>query len=184
MKSIAFSLAAAATLLLVPLGCGDTATVVVEPLYVVNWAPTQGSLCVDPDATLYVTFSDDIDVATLQNGVTLRDASGEVAGVIDYSKQTFTASYAPTAAMAFDALYTLTLAPSLRGARLGDLGVALTSSFRTVARQGCSPGIECQLPSDCADGEICSNIGTCIAECVTDLDCQQGTCVDGSCVVN
>jgi hypothetical protein len=55
----------------------------------------------------------------------------------------------------------------------------------TIARSGCTPGVECSLPSDCPDPQqICSNVGLCIDECVTDRDCYRGTCADGSCIAD
>lgn len=163
--------------------CVDPTSVVIEPLRVINWSPASGAFCVDINAAVSATFSDDLEADSLSaESFYMRDADGNVDTTVTYDAATFTARLQPAAALAFDTLYTVVAAQGIRGRDQGGLAVELDASFQTVARYGCTPGVECVLPSDCPGEQICANIGICIDECVTDKDCFRGTCDAGTCV--
>ena len=163
--------------------CTSPTSIVVEPLRVINWAPVSGAFCVDVGTTVSATFSDDLDPSTLTNeAFLLKSAHGHPAASGRHDKSTFTAKLRPNTPLSFDTLYTAVVASGVRGTQQGRLAVDLDASFTTVARSGCRPGVQCQRPSDCPGTQICSNIGTCIDECVTDKDCYRGHCSTGTCV--
>ncbi len=162
--------------------CVQPATMVVEPLRVINWFPDHGAICTSVGVTLKATFSHDVDPETLTaDSLHLQDSNGRVAASIDYDRATFTAHLLPAAALAYDRLHTIVATTEIRAVERGNLPVELTASFTTVSRSGCTPGVECQLPSDCPAPQICANIGVCIDECVTDRDCYYGSCNAGTC---
>jgi hypothetical protein len=163
--------------------CGAPTSVVIEPLRVINWAPSSGAFCVDVNTSIRATFSDDIVAASLSDTTfALRDADGAVTATVQYDQASFTISLKPSAPLRFDRLYTVVAGKGLRGQEDGALPVDLDSSFQTVARSGCTPGVQCHLPSDCPGTQICANIGVCTVQCVTDKDCYQAKCVTGTCV--
>ena len=163
--------------------CVDPTSVVIEPLRVINWSPASGAFCVDVNASISATFSDDLVAESVSaDSFYLRSADGAVAAAVTYDSATFTAVLQPSGPLLFDTLYTVVAAESIRGQAQGRLSVDLDASFQTVARYGCTPGVECVLPSDCPGEQICANIGVCIDECVTDKDCFRGRCELGSCV--
>jgi len=163
--------------------CVDPPGLVVQPLRVINWLPAGGAICVGVNTTVRATFSDDIVTGSLdEESFQLLSPDGAVPGSVGYDKQTYTASFTPTDALGFGRLHTVALSTAIRGADQGALAVELSSSFVTVERQGCTPGVQCSLPSECDATQICSNIGLCIDECVTDKDCSGGTCVSAACV--
>jgi hypothetical protein len=158
-------------------GCVDPTAVVIEPLRVINWSPTSGAFCVDVNARISATFSDVLDTATLTaDTFYLLSADGRVDATVSYDLAALTAELEPTESLRFDTLYTVVAAQGIRSQEQGGLSVDLDASFQTVARNGCTPGVECVLPSECPDNQICANIGICIDECVTDKDCFRGTC--------
>ncbi len=76
--------------------CGDTPTIVIEPLQVVSWTPNRGAPCVEAAATDFlasVTFSDDIESESLTaETLYVRPDGGDgVGGLIGYDKATQTA---------------------------------------------------------------------------------------------
>jgi hypothetical protein len=162
--------------------CSQPASVLIEPLRVLNWAPSPGAICVDVDVAVHATFSTDIDPASLTvDTFVLRNAAGPVAGALDYDPNTFTATFAPTSQLEYAALHTVVV-ENVASAEQGTLPIKLEASFQTIKRTGCTPDVECALDSDCAGTEICANIGICTPQCVTDNDCYEGTCaVDGTC---
>ena len=164
--------------------CGEPPSVVVQPLRIVNWSPGSGAVCVDPGTRILVTFSDDIllDTLTAEN-FQLLDSGGGVGGTIGYDKPTFTASLAPATTLDWARLYTVTVKRAVSSSEQGTLPVDVSSSFMTVARVGCTPGPQCQLPSDCPENQLCSSVGVCIEECVTSRDCPGGgACSAGKCL--
>ena len=163
--------------------CVEPPTVVVQPLRVINWAPASGAICVDPNAEVLVTFSDDLALDSLNaESLFVASSDGPLAATQGYDKPTFTARLTLAAPLDFGRLYTITARRAIEGGEQGPLPVDLSSSFQTVRRTGCTPGPECQLASDCATGQLCSSIGTCIDECVTERDCPGNVaCVAGTC---
>lgn len=163
--------------------CVEPPTVVVQPLRVINWAPASGTVCVDVAAEVYVTFSDDILTETLTDeSLVLLAAAGPISATQTYDKTSFTARLSPATALDYGTVYTVRATTDVAGGDQGPLPVELESSFQTVGRNGCAPGAECQLASDCPGTEVCSSIGVCIAQCVTNRDCPTGTaCASGSC---
>lgn len=163
--------------------CGQATSVVVQPLRVINWVPSGGAVCVDPNTRVLVTFSDDLVAASVTaQSLYLASSDGPIAGAPQYDKLTQTVRLAPPASLDFGRLYTIVLTTALEGAHEGTLPVQLESSFATVQRTGCAPGPECQHPSDCPGTQLCSSIGTCIDACVTDRDCPTGqACTAGAC---
>jgi len=164
--------------------CGEATSVVVQPLRVINWAPSSGAVCVDPGTRILVTFSDDLVATSVTpQSLYLASSSGRLdLGAPQYDKLTQTARLQPTTALDFGRLYTIVVTTAVKGARDGALPVQLESSFETIQRIGCAPGPECQHPSDCPGTQLCSSIGTCIDACVTDRDCPTGqSCAAGAC---
>jgi hypothetical protein len=175
--------ALAVTVLMV--GCADPASIVIEPLRVINWSPAGGGFCVDIGATVSATFSDDLTDASLSDAnFYLQGAAGDVPATLEYDKLTYTIRLKPTDPLAFDALFTAIATSGITGREQGRLAVQIDASFTTIKRNGCTPGVECSLPSDCPGTQICANIGVCRDECVTDKDCYHGTCAAGACVPN
>ncbi len=166
-------------------GCISPTSIVIEPLWVINWSPAAGSFCIPTDATIFATFSDQVEVDSLtEDSFFLLDSAGNVPAAAAYDEPNFTATLAPTDALAFSTLYTIVAAIGIRSARRGHLPVELSASFQTLARGGCIPVDDqrCSLPSDCPGTQICANIGICIDECVTSRDCFRGTCTSGACI--
>jgi hypothetical protein len=122
-------------------GCVEPPTVVVQPLRVINWSPASGSICIDPNATVHVTFSDDLVTTTVtSSAVQLLDAGDTaVAGELDYDSQTFTVSFVPAAALAYGSEYSVAVSESVEGTLQGALLVELRSTFTTIASGGCVP---------------------------------------------
>ncbi|MBI5509651.1 MAG: Ig-like domain-containing protein [Deltaproteobacteria bacterium] len=184
MQTHLFSRAMFVLLLATP-ACADPTSIVVEPLRVINWSPAGGAFCVDVRATVSATFSDDITADSLSaDSFYLTAAAGKVAGALEYDKATFTVRLTPDQPLDFDMLYTVVAGSGLRGVDDGRLAVDLEASFMTIARNGCTPGVECTRPSDCPGSQICANVGVCVDECVTDKDCYRGTCQAAACVPN
>jgi len=164
-------------------GAGDFASgdaIVPEPLGILQWSPTPGAVCVSVDATIQAVFSSDVDDSTLtEDSFYLQDDLGQAITVDrPYNTVSFTGTLIPDQPLAFDALYTATATTAVGGSgNVGALSTVFSTTFRTVPRQGCANNVECLLPSDCPSPQICSRIGTCINECLDDLDCfGGGTC--------
>jgi hypothetical protein len=167
--------------------CAAPPTFLLEPLRVLNWVPAAGATCVAVDTPVLVTFSHELDATSVDaNAVALWSPKGAEDSTIAYDATTFTVRLTPKAPLAYDTLHTVRLGAGLRGASTeqGALGVDLEASFKTLGQGGCLPDVACFLRSDCESGQICSNIGVCVAECVTDVDCQEARCVAGGCVAN
>lgn len=169
--------------------CTNPTSIIIEPLRVINWSPASGSFCIETDVTIYATFSDNIEADSLTTeSLYLLDSDGTVAVTLSYDEQNYTARLTPTDPLEFGRVYTVVATTDIRSTEKGRLPVELEASFETVPRTGCTPGVECSLPSDCEDlcpGSdvcICANIGVCVPECVTDADCFRGTCSTGACV--
>jgi len=165
--------------------CAEPPTIVVQPLRVINWSPASGAVCVDVATTrALVTFSDDIEVPSLSADtfrVTTADGTA-VATTIGYDKATLTASLSFAATLDFDRVYAIVVGDAVQSAKQGRLGVEVSSSFQTIKRTGCTPGLQCQLASDCLGTEVCGSAGVCISQCQTDRDCPSGrSCQAGSC---
>jgi len=171
--------------------CTTPASIVLEPLRIINISPAGGAFCIAPDATIHVTFSAPLVEATItDDAIYLLDAGGKIPTTQSYHLESYTVGLDPVAPLGFETLYTLVATQDLHSAEKGRLPVAVEASFLTVARLGCVPGVECSLPSDCEGPEkcpdsdtcICANIGVCVPECVTDNDCFRGTCNAGTCI--
>ncbi len=179
MRAVLFGIAASAA----ALGCVQPTTGVVEPLYIINWSPA-AALCVPTDATVYATFSSDLEESSLTaDSFYLLDANGEVPADITYDAVTFTARLQAQSPLAFGSLYTAVAGTGVRSKSDGSLAVNVENSFVTTETTGCTPGVVCSVPADCP-GRICSNVGVCIDACVTNRDCYGGTCSGGSCIDN
>ena len=164
-------------------GCTTPTSVVIEPLRVINWSPPSGAFCVGVEANVWITFSDDLEPDSLNaDSITLRNSAGPVNTVISYDAPNFTARLAPAATLLYDDLYTVVITEGVSGKEVGNMSVRLEASFQTVARSGCTPGVECTMPSDCPGTQICANTGVCRSECVTDRDCHRAECRQGSCM--
>lgn len=165
--------------------CTSPTSIVIEPLRVINWSPAAGSFCIPTDATIFATFSDNVELDSLtEESFHLLDSAGTVPAAIAYDEPNFTVTLTPTDALAFATVYTIIAATEIRSADMGRLPVQVSASFQTVARGGCIPVDDqrCSLPSDCPGTQICANIGICIDECVTSKDCFRGTCTSGTCI--
>jgi hypothetical protein len=163
--------------------CADPTSIVIEPLRVINWSPGSGAFCVDVNAAIAATFSDDLVADSLTSeSLYVLYAGGTVDAALSYDEAVYTARLTPDEPLSFDTLYTIVATKEIRGREQGRLAVDLEASFLTRARQGCKSDVECSLPSDCPGTQICANIGVCIDECVTDKDCYRGTCASGTCI--
>ncbi len=162
--------------------CSEPAAIVIEPLRIVNWSPSHGAPCIAPDAAIFVTFSGEVEAGSLTGVLTLSDQDGEVSASISYDKSSHTAKITPAAPLSYDRVYAVTAGAGVRSPKLGNLPAPVTTTFRTVRRQGCTAGVQCRLPSDCPGTQICANVGVCMDECATDKDCFAGTCNAGTCV--
>lgn len=164
--------------------CLEPPSLVIKPFRVINWAPGSGTICVDTLSEVLVTFSEDLAVGSL-TGESLQLVGTDELTVpteVRYEGSSFTAILTPDEALDFDARYRVVADEALEGAEQGPLAVTLESTFRTIGRLGCTPVVDCQLPSDCLEDQFCSSVGTCIPECITSRDCPNGTtCTDGSC---
>jgi hypothetical protein len=67
--------------------CSDAASIIIEPLRIVNWSPSGGGFCIDVNARVVATFSDDLEADAINATETfaLRDADGVVAAETAYS---------------------------------------------------------------------------------------------------
>jgi hypothetical protein len=163
-------------------GCGEPTAIVIEPLRIIAWSPAAYP-CVDPGVTVRAVFSADLDPATLSAAsFSLLDTDGVVPTTIEYDSATSTASLQPVERLAFDRSYTASATEVISSLDRGGLPAPVASSFHTISRSGCLPSPDCFHPSDCDAGQICSNLGLCVSECVTDRDCYRGRCHSGSCV--
>jgi hypothetical protein len=169
--------------------CTNPTSIVIEPLRVINWSPASGSFCIETDVTIYATFSDNVEADSLTaDSLYLLDSDGNVEATLAYDEQNYTARLTPSDPLDFGRVYTVVATTEIRSTEKGRLPVELETSFQTVPRTGCTPGVECSLPSDCenecpgSDACICANIGVCIPECVTDADCFRGSCSNGACI--
>jgi hypothetical protein len=169
--------------LLIALGCTQPTSVIIEPLRVINWSPSAGAFCVDVAAQIRITFSDDLDPASVTaDAIVLRDSAGPIAGALTYDAVTFTARFVPDAPLLFETQYTAIVTTGVRGVNVGRMPVDLEAAFMTVPRYGCTPGVVCTYPTECPAPQICSSLGVCVDECVTDRDCYRATCQSGACV--
>ncbi|OGQ91340.1 MAG: hypothetical protein A2289_11400 [Deltaproteobacteria bacterium RIFOXYA12_FULL_58_15] len=164
-------------------GCVEPASIVIEPLRVINWSPASNTICVTTETNISATFSDDLVADSINSDTfVIRDADGVVEAAVTYDKTSFTARLQPQQSLAFDRSYTIIAKESIRGLAKGQLAVDLEASFTTVPRYGCTPGVECEYHSDCPGNQICARTGVCIDECVTSKDCYRGTCASGICI--
>src|SRR5687767_12024613 len=117
-----------ARLLILPLvgslgiaGCTQPTSVIIEPLRVVNWSPSNGAFCVDVGTQILITFSDDLDAESITpENIILLDSNGPVSTTITYDQQTFTARVDPmgadpVATLDFDRLYSVQVQSAVRG---------------------------------------------------------------------
>jgi hypothetical protein len=161
----------------------------LDPLRVVEWSPASGSACVETDVAIHTTFSGDVEADSLTaESLYLVDSSARVETTLSYDEQSHTAQLTPTAPLDDGRVYAVVATTEIRSAEKGGLLEEQAASFQTAPRTGCAPDVECSLPSDCdgkcpgSDACICSNIGVCGPECLTDVDCFRGTCTRGACI--
>ncbi len=129
-------------LLLLLAACGEPPTILVTPLQVVSWAPSQGAQCVaarQSEFTATVTFSDDILPASLDgDALFVRPEGGEpLPATIEYFKATLTARLTVSADLAWSTVHELCVTDAVEGVSQGRLLQELASTFVTVSRGGC-----------------------------------------------
>ncbi len=163
--------------------CVQPESIVLEPLRIVNWAPASATTCVDTDVDILVTFSSDLDPNSLTgDSLELINAEGRVSTTITYDPDTYTVTLTPDENLAYDTLFAVRAQTGITTIDADNLPVNLDSSFQTTGRLGCSPVAECRVASECSEEQLCSSVGTCIAECLTSQDCPGGmSCDDGVC---
>jgi len=96
---------------------------------VVSTSPPANAATVPPSASISVTFSEDIDTASLDpySAFTVSGGGGLVAGSITYSNKT--ATFLPAAALSRNTLYTVTLSTAIRDIAGNHLAGTYSFSF-------------------------------------------------------
>lgn len=102
------------------------------PLTVLNTVPAGGATGVMPSTTVQATFSNPMNASTINSTTfTLQGPSGTVAGTVSYAAGTQTATFAPSASLAYSTRYTATLTTGIQDAFGAYLSSAYTWSFTT-----------------------------------------------------
>jgi len=122
--------------ILIAVGCEETEVGVEinKPVVVTDISPAAGSVDVPLDANVLVTFSEDIDRATLTAGsFYLEGPAGVVAAAISYDRASFTATLDPDADLGHSWDCTVTLTTGVRAVDGSQpLNQKVTSAFRTI----------------------------------------------------
>jgi hypothetical protein len=145
-----YFLVSSAALSFAPLtGCGSgshTTPVSPAPFSVTSIAPASGTTQVSATATILIAFSSAADPATVNTTSIQVTDPGKVAGTVAYSATANTATYTPSAALAPDTTFTVTVTgvTSSSGAAMAS---PFTSTFATVPGSGPTPQYKASLLS-------------------------------------
>jgi len=112
---------------------------------VTSVTPISGATAIDPATVITATFSEAmLDTSINTTNITV---SGGVTGVVSYDPATWTATFAPSAALAYSTNYTVTISTGVRDLAGNTLAVAKSWTFTTQA-PSTPPGLNeyCQIP--------------------------------------
>jgi ATP-dependent Clp protease adapter protein ClpS len=112
------------------------------PPTVVSTVPPNGATGVPVNSAMTVTFSEPMNAGTVNtNTVTLKVTSSgaSVSGTVGYNSGTNTATFTPSAALAFNIGYTLTVTTGAQDVAGNGLATTFTSTFTTAAAPDITP---------------------------------------------
>jgi len=158
---------------------GDSVTVQGDttPPTVVSRSPASGATGVAVDTMVTATFSEAMNASTITtSSFTLRRGMTSVSGSVSYNAGTYTATFNPTADLAYDTTYTASLSTAMTDAAGNPLAAASSWSFTT----GSPPGVvtvSIDAPAGvAADSDFTADVNI---SSVTDFDaCQYDVTFD------
>jgi len=100
---------------------------------VVSTSPANDEAEIPVDGTISVTFNQDVDPATLGNGVTARSFLGDLPGTVSYDSPSKTATFTSGTPFAPLTEYTVTVATTVKSTSGEALSAPYTSRFTTVS---------------------------------------------------
>jgi Big-like domain-containing protein len=125
-----------ASILAFTIGCGSSSktTSSQNNVSVMATVPAAGATGVNTTAAIQISFSGAVNPATVNStNIQVTDASkNAVAGTVSYNATTNTASFAPTAPLAANSTFTVTVS-SVAGASGGVMATPFTDTFTTAA---------------------------------------------------
>ena len=132
---------AVAALLTALASCGEPPSIVVEPLQIIAWSPSDGAACIAVAADEFigtVTFSDDIESLS-QDNLFVRARGGSEALTLTpvYDKATFSATLRLSGDLAYGGDYELVATRDVVGVNSGHLAREWVSTFQTRSTAGC-----------------------------------------------
>lgn len=104
-----------------------------EYLQVLSTSPSSGQTGIPIDATISITFNDNIETATLDDATTFTVNSGAVAGSFNYEEGSKTVVFTPGAALANSTVYTVRLTTGIETLVGDTLEADYQFQFTTVA---------------------------------------------------
>lgn len=129
-------------------GCGKE-TVTSVPPTATALAPTPGATNVPVNQVVTASFSAVMNAATINTSTfTLSGPGGPVAGAVTYSSSSSTASFVPSANLAFNTLYTATVNTGAANA----LGIQMASNYMWTFTTASQPAVVSTMPSSGAVG--------------------------------
>lgn len=138
----------AALLFVGVLGCGKE-TVSSVPPTATALAPTPGAINVPVNQVVTASFSAVMKAATINPSTfTLSGPGGAVAGAVTYNSSSSTASFVPSANLAFNTLYTATVNTGAANA----LGVQMASNYMWTFTTASQPAVVSTMPTSGATG--------------------------------
>ncbi|HVD61166.1 MAG TPA: Ig-like domain-containing protein, partial [Gemmatimonadaceae bacterium] len=111
------------------------------PPTVTSMSPANGSTGIPVNTGITVTFSEPMDAATIGSSVTLQITSSGVSvpGTVTYVSGSLTASFVPSAPLAFSTSYTLTATTSAKDVSGNPLAASVSSVFTTAGAPDTTP---------------------------------------------
>jgi hypothetical protein len=117
-----------------------TARAETTPPAVLETVPSAGAVAFAPNSALAVTFSEPVDVATVDaTTFTLAGPSGSVPGTVTYDAPSRSALFTPSAQLAGNTLYAATVSAAIRDLASNAMGAPVTWSFTTAPAVDATP---------------------------------------------
>jgi hypothetical protein len=140
IKKLLVSAASVSLLAVTALGCAPTEVVVLEPLVVINVAPSHGAIDIDPSVQVIATFSRGLDEGSVDtSSASLRQidaiTGGEIAKVaapVAYNADELTVTLTPATDLAADSRFELVLTSDITDEEGQQLPAPVTASFTTL----------------------------------------------------
>ena len=111
------------------------------PIEVASYSPVDGATGVPVNTVISATFSQDLDVDSIAGSFTLSGATVPVVGVVAYSAASRTATFTPSADLAYATTYTATVAGTVTATNGATLGGDVSWSFTTEAEPLPEPAV-------------------------------------------